>query len=80
MSSFLYFYFDIIQNSKGNAPNTNAATQNLLDDEAHRIAHILFELARMEEYYASYKEKRSIHVENKFEVESFRNVFPDIYY
>ncbi|MCD9644022.1 hypothetical protein HAX54_031992, partial [Datura stramonium] len=34
----------------------------------------------MEEYYVSFKEKRSIYVEAKFEVGSFKNAFPDIYY
>ncbi|MCE3051847.1 hypothetical protein HAX54_050982 [Datura stramonium] len=41
--------------------------------------HILFGLDRMEDYYVSFKEKRSIHVEAQFEVESFKNSFLDIY-
>ncbi|MCE0481670.1 hypothetical protein HAX54_039600 [Datura stramonium] len=68
------------RNSKGKAPMTNVSTQNLPDDEAQCIAHIRFGLAKMEEFYVSFKGKRSIHAETQFEVESFRNDFPDIYY
>ncbi|MCE2055769.1 hypothetical protein HAX54_043361 [Datura stramonium] len=41
----------------------------------HRID---FGLDRLEEYYVAFKEKRSIHAEVQFEVESFKNAFPDI--
>ncbi|MCD9641817.1 hypothetical protein HAX54_028262 [Datura stramonium] len=68
------------RNSKGKALVVHTATQNLSSDEAQHIAHIRFGLARMEEYYVSFKEKRSIHAETQFEVKSFRNDFPDIYY
>ncbi|MCE0481531.1 hypothetical protein HAX54_039341 [Datura stramonium] len=68
------------QNSKGKAPMTNTTIHDLPSDEAQCIAQICFRLARMEEYYVSFKEKRSIHAETQFEVESFKNDFPDIYY
>ncbi|MCD7468199.1 hypothetical protein HAX54_006177 [Datura stramonium] len=68
------------RNSKGKAPMTNTATQTLPSDEAQRIAHIQFRLARMEKYYVSFNEKRSIHEETQLEVESLKNDFPDVYY
>ncbi|MCE0482425.1 hypothetical protein HAX54_041206 [Datura stramonium] len=68
------------RNSKGKTPMTNTTTQTLPSDEAQCIAHILFGLARMEEYYVSIKENRLIHAETQFEVESFGNDFPHIYY
>ncbi|MCD9639248.1 hypothetical protein HAX54_023656, partial [Datura stramonium] len=40
---------------------------------------VRFGLERMEEYYVDFKEKRSIHVEAQFDVDSFKNAFPDIY-
>ncbi|MCD9645461.1 hypothetical protein HAX54_034411 [Datura stramonium] len=33
----------------------------------------------MEEYYVAFKEKRSIHEESQFDVNSFKNAFPDIH-
>ncbi|MCD7467731.1 hypothetical protein HAX54_005343 [Datura stramonium] len=68
------------RNSKGIALMTNAITQNLPDDVAQRSMHISFGLARMEEYYVSFKEKSSIYTETQFEVDSFKNDFLYIYY
>ncbi|MCD9644320.1 hypothetical protein HAX54_032505, partial [Datura stramonium] len=42
-------------------------------------AQVLFGLERIEEYYVAFKEKRPIHEEAQFEVDSFKNAFPDIY-
>ncbi|MCD7466990.1 hypothetical protein HAX54_004119 [Datura stramonium] len=38
-----------------------------------------FALERLEEYYTAFKNKRSIHAEVQFEVDSFKNAFTDIY-
>ncbi|MCE0482454.1 hypothetical protein HAX54_041250 [Datura stramonium] len=40
---------------------------------------VRFGLERMEEYYIAFKEKSSINSEAQFEVDSFKNAFPDIY-
>ncbi|MCD7459899.1 hypothetical protein HAX54_042216, partial [Datura stramonium] len=61
---------------KGKAPMSNIDAPSLPSDEAQRIAHIRFGLDGMEEYYVSFKEKRSIHVETQFEVESFKTDSP----
>ncbi|MCD7448177.1 hypothetical protein HAX54_039133 [Datura stramonium] len=67
-------------NSKGKAPMTNIVIQDIPFDEAQRIAQLCFGLARKGDYYVSVKEKRSIYAETQFEVESFKDDFPDIYY
>ncbi|MCD7458895.1 hypothetical protein HAX54_039519 [Datura stramonium] len=48
------------RNRKGKAPMANTDIQYIPFDEALRIVHLCFGLARMEEYYVSFKEKRSI--------------------
>ncbi|MCD7464929.1 hypothetical protein HAX54_000230 [Datura stramonium] len=68
------------QPHKGKESMSNSNTPSLSSKEAQRIMLNLFGLARMEKYYVSFKEKRSIHTKAHFEVESFKNAFPDIYY
>ncbi|MCE3214836.1 hypothetical protein HAX54_053466, partial [Datura stramonium] len=41
---------------------------------------VRFGLEGIEEYYSAFKEKRIIHVEAQFDVESFKTPCPDIYY
>ncbi|MCD9642566.1 hypothetical protein HAX54_029439, partial [Datura stramonium] len=48
-------------------------------DEAQCIAQLRVGLDRMEAYYMSFKEKRSITTEAQLEVESFKDDFPNIY-
>ncbi|MCD9641482.1 hypothetical protein HAX54_027679 [Datura stramonium] len=52
---------------KGKVPMSNIDAPSLPSNETQCIAHICFGLAGMEEYYISFKEKKSIHVETKFE-------------
>ncbi|MCD9642639.1 hypothetical protein HAX54_029527 [Datura stramonium] len=67
------------RNSKEKDPITNTDMQNLHSDEAQHIAQLIFGLGRMEAYYVSFKEKRSITVEAQFEVQSFKDDFRNIY-
>ncbi|MCD7460176.1 hypothetical protein HAX54_043002 [Datura stramonium] len=66
--------------TKGKAPMSNIDAQTAPSDETQRLTHIRFGLDGMEEYYTSFKEKRSIHAETQFDVESFKIDFSNIYY
>ncbi|MCE3049814.1 hypothetical protein HAX54_045841 [Datura stramonium] len=66
-------------NSTGKAIMTNTNMQDLTSEEAHPISQLFFGLDNMEAYYFSFKEKRSITAEAQFEVESFKDDFPNIY-
>ncbi|MCE2055729.1 hypothetical protein HAX54_043283, partial [Datura stramonium] len=67
------------QLSKGKAPMTYIASQGLDPDEAQQIWQLHFGMDKMEAYYLSFKETLSITIEAQFEVDSFKNNFPDIY-
>ncbi|MCD9559251.1 hypothetical protein HAX54_017112, partial [Datura stramonium] len=67
------------RNSKGKAPITNIDMKDLHSDEAQCIAQLVFGLDRMEAYYVFFNEKRSITSEAQFEVESFKDDFPNFY-
>ncbi|MCE0481319.1 hypothetical protein HAX54_038997 [Datura stramonium] len=69
-----------IRPHKGQTSLNTSNASSLSSEEAQRIQFNRFGLARMEKYYVSFKEKRSIHAEAQIEVESFKNSFPDIYY
>ncbi|MCD7457698.1 hypothetical protein HAX54_035905 [Datura stramonium] len=56
----------IVLSHKGQASMSTSNAQNR------------FGLDRMEEYYVSFKEKRSIYAKAQFEVESLKSAFPDI--
>ncbi|MCE3215579.1 hypothetical protein HAX54_002860 [Datura stramonium] len=63
----------------GKGPITNAAPHELDPEEVQRILQLCFAMDRMEAYYLSFKENRSITAKAQFEVASFNDDFPDIY-
>ncbi|MCD7469561.1 hypothetical protein HAX54_008673 [Datura stramonium] len=68
-----------IWNNTRKALMTNTDMQHLPSKEAQCISQLHFGLDRMEAYYLSFKEKRSITVEAQFELESYKDDFPNIY-
>ncbi|MCD9643258.1 hypothetical protein HAX54_030556 [Datura stramonium] len=67
------------QRDKGKAPMVALKSQESEAEEAKRIDQLQFGLDKMEAYYVSFKEKRSITIEARFEIESFKDDFLDIY-
>ncbi|MCE0480856.1 hypothetical protein HAX54_038020 [Datura stramonium] len=67
------------QRGKGKAPMTDATAQGAESDKEKRIDQLRFGLNKMKNSYVQCKEKRSITVEARFEVNSFKDNFPNIY-
>ncbi|MCE2056248.1 hypothetical protein HAX54_044346, partial [Datura stramonium] len=64
---------------KGKAPMAATPSQEEEAEDAMKIAQLLFGLDKMESYYVSFKEKQSIIVKSRFEIDSFMDELPDIY-
>ncbi|MCE0480710.1 hypothetical protein HAX54_037802 [Datura stramonium] len=65
--------------SIGKALMANTNTQDLTSEKVQRISQLRFGLDKMEAYYLSFKGNTFITVEAQFEVESFKNDYPNIY-
>ncbi|MCE3049852.1 hypothetical protein HAX54_045933 [Datura stramonium] len=68
------------QRGKGKEPISVATTQGAKSDEEKQIDQLSFGLNMMKNYYVQFKEKKSINAEARFDVDSFKDDFPDIYY
>ncbi|MCD9642563.1 hypothetical protein HAX54_029436, partial [Datura stramonium] len=64
---------------KGKTPITDATTLGADSDEETQIGQVHFWINKMNNYYVKCKEHRSITVEARFEVDSFKEDFSDIY-
>ncbi|MCE3050339.1 hypothetical protein HAX54_047005, partial [Datura stramonium] len=60
-------------------PLTDAIAQGAESNKEMQINQLHFGLNKMKNYYVQYKEKWSITAEARFEVDSFKDDFPDIY-
>ncbi|MCD9638313.1 hypothetical protein HAX54_022199 [Datura stramonium] len=56
-----------------------ATSQEIEAEEATRIDQIHFGLDKIEAYYVSFKEKRSITIKAQFDINSLKDYFPNIY-
>ncbi|MCE0481204.1 hypothetical protein HAX54_038762 [Datura stramonium] len=68
-----------LQGGKGKTPITNATTPGVESDEEKQIDQLLFGINKMKNYYVQFKENQSITVECRFEVDSFKDDFSNIY-
>ncbi|MCE3051591.1 hypothetical protein HAX54_050289, partial [Datura stramonium] len=67
------------QCDKGKTPITDSTTPVAESGEETRIDQLHFGLNKMKNYYVQCKEHRSITTEARFEVNSFKDDFSDIY-